>query len=90
MCFERCVSLPRRLRQGGYILVIRHASSPREAPSKAAASADNTKLERQLDEAGRRGAMAMGEAIRALWIPIGTVLTSPTYRPCQRLWLAAI
>ena len=79
-----------RLRQGGYILVMRHASSPREAPSKAVANADNTRLERQLDESGRRGALAMGEAIRALRIPIGTVLTSPTYRPCQRLWLAAI
>jgi hypothetical protein len=67
-----------RLRQGGYVLVMRHASSPREAPSKEVANADNTKLERQLDEAGRRNATAMGEAIRALRIPIGIVLTSPT------------
>ena len=77
-----------RLRQGGYILVMRHASSPREAPSKAVANADNTKLERQLDEAGRRGATAMGEAIRALRIPIGTVLTSPTYRATETVRLA--
>ena len=36
--------------------------------------------ERQLDEAGRAGAAAMGEALRGLAIPIGSVVTSPTYR----------
>jgi len=77
-----------RLRQGGYVLVMRHASSPREAPSKDVANADNTTLERQLDEAGRRGATTMGEAIRALRIPIGIVLTSPTYRAMETVKLA--
>jgi phosphohistidine phosphatase SixA len=77
-----------RLRQGGYVLVMRHASSPREVPSKDVANADNTKLERQLDEAGRRSATAMGEAIRALRIPIGTVFTSPTYRAMETVRLA--
>jgi hypothetical protein len=72
--------LVKRLRQGGNVLVMRHASSPREAPSTETANSDNIRLERQLDEAGRRGATAMGDAIRALKIPIGTVLTSPTYR----------
>jgi phosphohistidine phosphatase SixA len=56
------------LQGGRYVLVMRHASSSRQAPSKEVANADNTKLERQLDEAGRRGATAMGEAIRALRI----------------------
>ena len=79
-----------RLRQGGYVLVMRHASSPREAPSKDVANADNTKLERQLDEAGRRGATAMGEAIRTLRIPIGIVLTSPTYRAMETVRLARL
>ena len=77
-----------RLREGGYVLVMRHASSPREVPSKEVANADNTKLERQLDEAGRRGATMMGEAIRALRIPIGVVLTSPTYRAMETVRLA--
>lgn len=75
--------LVKLLRQGGYVLVMRHASSPREAPSKEIANADNTRLERQLDEAGRRGAAAMGKAIRALKIPFGAVLTSPTYRALE-------
>jgi phosphohistidine phosphatase SixA len=75
--------LVNQLRQGGYVLVMRHASSPQQVPSKETANRDNTRLERQLDEAGRRGAAAMGEAIRALKIPIGTVLTSPTYRALE-------
>ena len=78
------------LKSGGHVLVMRHASSPREAPSKEVANADNTKLERQLDEAGRRGATAMGEAIRALRIPIGTALSSPTYRAMETVRLARL
>jgi phosphohistidine phosphatase SixA len=76
------------LRRGGYVLVMRHASSPRETPSKDTANPDNLKLERQLDEAGRSGATAMGDALRALKIPIGTVLTSPTYRAMETVKLA--
>ena len=72
-----------QLRQGGYVLVMRHASSPREGPSAENANPDNTRLERQLDEAGRRGAAAMGDAIRTLKIPIGAVLASPTYRALE-------
>jgi phosphohistidine phosphatase SixA len=79
-----------RLRQGGYVLVIRHASSPREVPSKDVANADNVKLERQLDDAGRKGATLMGEAIRALRIPIGIVMTSPTYRAMETVRLARL
>ena len=45
--------LIKALRQGGYVIVMRHASSPREVPTKLTADAGNVKLERQLDEAGR-------------------------------------
>jgi phosphohistidine phosphatase SixA len=71
------------LRQGGYVLVMRHASSPREAPDKQTANSDNPTLERQLDAAGRSTATAMGEAFRRLRIPVGTVLSSPTYRALE-------
>jgi len=76
------------LRKGGYVLVIRHASSPREAPDKQTANADNVKLERQLDAAGRRGSTAMGKALRDLRIPVGEVLSSPTYRALETARLA--
>ena len=82
--------LVKQLRQGGCVLVMRHASSPREVPPRETANTDNTRLERQLDEAGRRGAAAMGEAIRALKIPIGAVLTSPTYRALETVKHAGV
>jgi phosphohistidine phosphatase SixA len=83
-------ALVKALRQGGYVIVMRHASSPREAPDKQTANADNVKLERQLDEAGRAGSVAMGRALRDLKIPVGEVLTSPTYRALETVRLAQL
>ena len=77
--------LVKALRQGGYVIVMRHASSPREVPDKAAANPDNVKPERQLDQEGRTRATAMGKALRDLKIPIGSVLTSPTYRALETI-----
>jgi phosphohistidine phosphatase SixA len=76
------------LRQGGYVIVMRHASSPREVPDKQNANADNVKPERQLDETGRATAAAMGRALRELKIPVGDVFTSPTYRALETIRLA--
>ena len=73
------------LRQGGYVIVMRHTSSPRDVPDKATANPDNVKPERQLDPEGRASATAMGKALRDLRIPIGTVLTSPTYRALETI-----
>lgn len=58
------------LRAGGYVIVMRHANSPREAPDAATANADNTTRERQLDADGRRAASAMGAASqeRSAWL----------------------
>jgi phosphohistidine phosphatase SixA len=83
-------ALVKALRQGGYVIVMRHTSSPREAPSKQAANADNVKVERQLDETGRTTAIAMGKAIRQLKIPIDEVLTSPTYRALETVKYAEL
>lgn len=69
------------LRKGGYVLLMRHASSPRTPPKQA--NPDNKNAERQLDDEGRATAQQMGEAIRALKIPIGDVLSSPTYRALE-------
>jgi phosphohistidine phosphatase SixA len=77
------------LRQGGYVLVMRHTHSPEARPEKAAADPENTNLERQLDEVGRDTAVAMGESIKKLGIPIGDVLSSPTYRALETVRLAS-
>jgi phosphohistidine phosphatase SixA len=81
-------ALVRALRQGGYVIVMRHASSPREVPDRKTANPDNVNLERQLDDAGRSSATAMGKALRDLKIPIGDVRTSPTYRAMETVRLA--
>ena len=76
-------ALVNALRKGGHVIVMRHAASPNQAPDKAAANADNVNLERQLDDEGRETAAAMGKAFRDLKIPVGEVLSSPTYRALE-------
>jgi phosphohistidine phosphatase SixA len=83
-------SLVQHLRLGGYVLLMRHAHSPVELPDKGIADSDNHNLERQLDETGRSTARAMGEAIKKLHIPIGAVLSSPTYRALETVRYAAL
>jgi len=83
-------ALVKALRRGGYVIVMRHTSSPREAPDKQAANADNVKVERQLDETGRTTATAMGKALRDLKIPIGDVLASTTYRALETVKYAQL
>lgn len=76
-------ALVKTLQQGGYVIVMRHAASPREVPDKSHANPDNTKPERQLDAEGRASATAFGKALRDLKIPIGQVFSSPTYRALE-------
>lgn len=83
-------ALVKALRQGGYIIVLRHASSPRETPTQQSANADNVKRERQLDEAGRSAAIAFGKALQELKIPIGEVYSSPTYRTLETVRFAKL
>ncbi len=78
-------ALVKGLRQGGYVIVMRHTSSPREVPDNQTANPDNTKPERQLDAEGRATATAMGKALRNLRIPIGAILSSPTYRALETI-----
>ncbi len=83
-------ALVKALQHGGYVIVMRHASSPREVPDKATANPDNTKPERQLDETGRSTSEAMGKALRRLKIPIGEIYSSPTYRALETIRLARL
>jgi phosphohistidine phosphatase SixA len=76
------------LRSGGYVILMRHAHAPLTLPTSQSADHDNVDRERQLDEAGRASATAMGQALRALNIPVGDVVTSPTYRARETARLA--
>jgi phosphohistidine phosphatase SixA len=76
-------ALVRALRSGGYVIVMRHAASPRDPPSQETAAEGNSKRERQLDANGADTATDMGQALKALAIPIGDVWSSPTFRALQ-------
>jgi phosphohistidine phosphatase SixA len=78
------------LKSGGYVILMRHASSPAKPPEKGAAQPDNLAVERELDAPGRGSARAMGEALKALRLPIATVYSSPTYRALQTVKLASL
>jgi len=78
------------LRAGGYVILMRHASSPGTPPDATQVDVGNPNRERQLDEAGRSCARDLGEALRRLGIPIGNVLSSPTYRAVETVRLAGL
>jgi phosphohistidine phosphatase SixA len=78
------------LRAGGYVILMRHASSPRLPSGPGEANEDNVQRERQLDDAGRSSARAFGAALHKLRIPVGQVLSSPTYRALETLRLAGL
>jgi phosphohistidine phosphatase SixA len=86
--YLRGTQLTAALERGGYVILMRHASSPGMPPDPAHAEPDNVKHERQLDEAGRASARAMGDAFQRLRILVGEVLSSPTYRALETTRLA--
>jgi phosphohistidine phosphatase SixA len=83
-------ALVNALRHGGYVIVMRHPSSPSALPDKAEADPANTKLERQLDETGRKTSREMGQAFRDLHISVGAILSSPAYRARESIRLAGL
>ena len=73
---------------GGYVILMRHASSPGAPPTAEQAAPGNVSHERQLDEGGRASARAMGEALRHLRVTVGKVLSSTAYRALETARLA--
>jgi phosphohistidine phosphatase SixA len=82
--------LLQQLRHGDDVLVMRHAQSPEALPSAQAAEPDNVRYERQLSEAGKASARALGAELHALRIPLGPIYSSPTYRALQTVPLAGL
>jgi len=68
------------LRKGGYILFIRHPKTNPDQADTDPLHLDNIKAQRQLSHEGRRQAKALGEAFRALKLPIGKIISSKFYR----------
>lgn len=75
------------LRDGGHNLYFRHAATDWGQGDQVREAGDWTSCEpermRQLSDAGRRTSIAVGEAMRALGVPIGVVYASPYCRTVE-------
>lgn len=76
------------LRGGGYILYFRHAATDFTQNDAQMTSFEDCSTQRNLTDRGRDDARAIGAAIRALKIPIGTVRASPYCRTVETATLA--
>ena len=77
-----------RLREGGYVLYLRHTSTDFSQNDSRMTSFEDCTTQRNLTEKGRAEARALGEHVKRLKIPIGEVLASPFCRTMETAWLA--
>ena len=81
-------SLLAELRAGGYVLYLRHASTDFSQNDSQMKGYEDCGNQRNLTDKGRAEARAIGEHVRRLKIPIGTVLASPFCRTMETARLA--
>lgn len=80
-------ALVEKLRDGGHTIYFRHAATDWSQPDQVGApgdwqSCDGTRM-RQLSDAGRATARRVGEAMKALAVPVGEVLSSEYCRAVE-------
>src|SRR5512145_1835508 len=85
---EPSPELLRELRQGGYVLYLRHTSTDFSQNDSRMTSFDDCASQRNLTDRGRDEARAIGEHVKRLKIPIGEVLASPFCRTMETARLA--
>jgi phosphohistidine phosphatase SixA len=76
------------LHGGGYIIYFRHADTDHTQRDTPGQTPQDCGKQRNLTDRGRDHARAIGQAIRALTIPIGPVLASPLCRTVETATLA--
>jgi len=76
-------ALVRALRGGGFTLYFRHTATDFSQNDRAMTGYDECATQRNLSEAGRAQARAIGEAIRSLALPVGEVVASPFCRTME-------
>jgi phosphohistidine phosphatase SixA len=76
------------LRAGGYVIYFRHADTDHSRQDQRRVNFEDCATQRVLSEKGRQNSRAIGEAIRALDVPIGPVLASPLCRTVETAVLA--
>jgi phosphohistidine phosphatase SixA len=68
------------LQKGGYVLFVRHPKTDPDQADTDPLHLDNVKAQRHLTDEGRKQAKALGEALRALKVPVGKVVASKFHR----------
>ncbi|HKB61897.1 MAG TPA: histidine phosphatase family protein [Burkholderiales bacterium] len=76
------------LRHGGFVIYFRHAATEQTGATDEAADLTRCETQRNLSAEGRAQAAQIGEAIKALGIPVGTVAASPFCRTQETAQLA--
>jgi broad specificity phosphatase PhoE len=72
-----------QLKQGGYVLVIRHGATDDSQKDVYPFVFDDMTKQRQLSEQGRQMARDIGGALKALGIPLGQIYTSQLHRAAE-------
>jgi phosphohistidine phosphatase SixA len=83
-------SLVDDLRKGGYVLYLRHFATDHDRDDTDPFHLENVAAQRRLTDQGRRQATAVGEALRALAIPVGSVVCSQFDRARESARLMAV
>lgn len=81
-------TLIKQLREGGYVLYMRHTSTDFSKNDSKMTSYDDCANQRNLTDKGRAEARAVGAHIKRLHIPVGIVLASPLCRTMETARLA--
>src|SRR5215813_13759347 len=71
------------LRQGGYVIVLRHGATNRDQVDTEPLHHDNIVQQRLLSDKGREVAKQVGDAFKTLGIPLGKVYTSKFNRAVE-------
>lgn len=82
------VQLVHALREGGLVVYLRHAATDRSKDDAGLLELDDCSTQRNLSDAGRRQARAIGRAFRELEIPVADVLASEYCRTRETAELA--
>jgi hypothetical protein len=81
-------ALAQKLRDGGYILYLRHASTDFSQHDRNMKSYEDCASQRNLTDKGRDEARTIGTHVKRLGIPIGEVYASPFCRTMETARLA--
>lgn len=87
-CAQVDEALLRALREGGYVLYMRHAATDFAQNDSSMTSYEDCARQRNLTDEGRKQAREVGAQLRRLRIPIGEVLASPFCRTMETARIA--